>query len=218
MRAVVFLFDVDDTLLDNDRFAEDLGQHLAASFGPSERARYWTIFEGLRTEFGVADYLGALQRFREGLDDHPELLRMAEFLLDYPYAARLYDGAMDSLAHLGTLGLAAVLSDGDVVLQPRKIQRAGIWGAVAGRVMIYTHKERSLERVERRYPASHYVMIDDKPRLLAAMKLVMGERLTTVFVRQGHYAAADGAAAIQPPPDLSIERIAELRTAAAADF
>lgn len=215
---VVFLLDVDNTLLDNDRFAQALDARLAQSFGTAERDRYWAIFEQLRAEFGVADYLASLQSFRRGLDDHPQLLRMSEFLLEFPFASLLYAGALEAVAHLGTLGTTAVLSDGDVIFQPRKIQRAGIWDAVEGRVMIYTHKERSLAQVESRYPAAHYVMIDDKAALLAAMKPLLGARLTTVYVRQGHYAAAAGAAAIRPPPDRSIAGIGALRDTALSDF
>ncbi len=188
--APVFLLDVDNTLLDNDRFAADLGERLEQAFGPAERARYWAIFGELRDQWGFADYLGSLQAFRAGLDDHPELLGMSEFLLQYPFSARLFPRALEAVAHLGKFGRPAVLSDGDIVFQPRKIQRSGIWDAVDGRVMIYLHKERVLDHMQLRYPASHYVMVDDKPNLLAAMKSALGAKLTTVFVRQGHYAFA----------------------------
>lgn len=211
---VVFLLDVDNTLLDNDRFAADLGARLGQWFGPDQRDRYWALFAALREELSCADYLAALERFRAGLDDRPELLQMSAFMLDYPFADLLYPRALEAIAHLGTLGLPVVLSDGDVVFQPRKIQRSGIWGAVDGRVLIYLHKERSLDAVRQRYPARHYVMVDDKALLLAAMKRVLFARLTTVFVRQGHYAVPfDGPAAIEaivPPPDLVIERIGDL--------
>src|SRR5580698_11264805 len=171
--GVVFLLDVDNTLLDNDRFAADLGDHLEQAFGRAERERYWAIFARLREQLGLADYLGALQSFRVGLDDHPDLLAMSEFLLEYPFRARLFPRALEAIAHLSTLGRPAVLSDGDIVFQPRKIQRSGIWDAVEGRVMIYLHKERVLDHMLRRYPAKHYVMVDDKANLLSAMKTAL---------------------------------------------
>jgi FMN phosphatase YigB (HAD superfamily) len=208
--GVVFLLDVDNTLLDNDRFGSDLGARLEELFGAAERERYWAIYAELRDALGYADYLATLQRFRVGLEENPDLLQMSEFVLEYPFAERLYPYALELIAHLRTLGAPAVLSDGDVVLQPRKIQRSGIWAAVEGRVLIYLHKERMLEAVKRRCPASHYVMVDDKPRLLAAMKRQLGQRLTTVFVRQGHYAAESAGSAIDPAPDLSLERIGDL--------
>jgi FMN phosphatase YigB (HAD superfamily) len=208
--GVVFMLDVDNTLLDNDRFAADLGDRLEQAFGAAERARYWTIFGRLREQLGLADYLGSLQGFRVGLDDHPDLLAMSEFLLEYPFAARLFPRALEAVAHLSTLGRPVVLSDGDIVFQPRKIQRSGIWDAVGGRVMIYLHKERVLDHVQQRYPANRYVMVDDKPNLLADMKSTLKENLTTVFVRQGHYALAPESNSVKPAPDMTIERIADL--------
>jgi len=215
---IVFLLDVDDTLLDNDRFGSDLGERLEQTFGAAERARYWKIFAERRDQLGWADYLGSLQVFRTGLDDDPNLLKMSEFLLEYPFSALLYPQALAAIAHLATLGTPAVLSDGDIVFQPRKIQRAGIWDAVAGRVLIYVHKERVLDHVQRRYPASHYVMVDDKPNLLAAMKVVLGEKLTTIFVRQGHYAHDAQSLKQTSPPDRVIERIGDLMTLNLSDF
>ena len=211
---VVFLLDVDNTLLDNDRFGADLGARLEQAFGGDQRDRYWAIFTALREELSYADYLAALEKFRIGLEDDPELLQMSSFMLEYPFADRLYPRALEAIAHLGTFGLPVVLSDGDVVFQPRKIQRSGIWNAVQGRVLIYVHKERALDAMQRRYPARHYVMVDDKAALLAAMKRVLGQKLTTVFVHQGHYAAQFAAQSantvIDPPPDLEIERIGDL--------
>ena len=207
---VVFLLDVDNTLLDNDRFGADLGARLEQAFGADQRDRYWSIFTALREELSYADYLAALEKFRVGLDGDPELLQMSSFILEYPFADRLYPSALEAIAQLSTFGLPVVLSDGDVVFQPRKIQRSGIWNAVQGRVLIYVHKERALDAMQRRYPAQHYVMVDDKAQLLAAMKRVLGERLTTVFVHQGHYAAQSAHAVIDPPPDLEIGRIGDL--------
>ncbi len=215
---VVFLLDVDNTLLDNDRFAADLGDRLEHSFGASERARYWTIFARLREQLGLADYLGSLQMFRAGLDDHRELLAMSEFLLEYPFAARLFPRALDAVHHLRRLGRPVVLSDGDIVFQPRKIRRAGIWDAVDGRVMIYIHKECVLDQVQQRCPANHYVMVDDKPNLLSAMKSILKGALTTVFVQQGHYALAADAKTAEPAPDLTIQRIGDLMNLTLSDF
>jgi FMN phosphatase YigB (HAD superfamily) len=215
---VTFLLDVDNTLLDNDRFAADLGDRLEQAFGASERERYWAIFGRLREQLGLADYLGSLQAFRTGLDDHPDLLAMSEFLLEYPFAARLFPRALEAVAYLNTLGRPMVLSDGDIVFQPRKIQRSGIWDAVGGRVMIYVHKERVLDHVQQRYPATHYVMVDDKPNLLAAMKSVLKGKLTTVFVRQGHYGLAAESNSVDPAPDIVIERIGDLIDHPLSDF
>ncbi len=215
---VVFLLDVDNTLLDNDRFQVDLGDRLEQSFGAFEKARYWSIIARRREELGLVDYLGSLQEFRAGLDDHAELLEMSAFLLEYPFAERVYNGSLDAVAHLATLGRPVVLSDGDIVFQPRKIQRSGIWSAVEGRVLIYVHKEKVLDHVQRRFPARHYVMVDDKSNLLAAMKLIMGPRLTTVFVRQGHYAEDPQSRLVQPAPDLVIERIEDLIPFNLTDF
>jgi FMN phosphatase YigB (HAD superfamily) len=207
---LVFLIDVDNTLLDNDQVERDLRQHLETEFGPVSSERYWSIFEQLRGELGYADYLGALQRYRLGDMDDPRILLMSSFLVDYPFADRLYAGALDALAWLRRLGLTVILSDGDVVFQPRKVQRSGIWDAVDGRVLIYIHKEQMLHDVELRFPARHYVMIDDKLRILAAMKQQWGGRLTTVFPRQGHYAYDPKHTTGFPAADASVERIGEL--------
>jgi FMN phosphatase YigB (HAD superfamily) len=215
---IVFLLDVDNTLLDNDRFAADLSARLAHGFGTAGRDRYWAHYARLRDELGYADYLGSLQAFRAGLDEHPDLLQMSSFLLDYPFTQLLYPRALETIAHLRTLGLPVVMSDGDVVFQPRKVQRSGIWEAVDGRVLIQPHKQHALDGMQRRYPAAQYVMVDDKRQLLAAMKQVMGARLTTVFVRQGHYAIESVDAMIHPAPDISIECISGLIGFDRADF
>jgi FMN phosphatase YigB (HAD superfamily) len=215
---IIFLLDVDNTLIDNDRFGADLGDRLEQSFGAFEKARYWSIIARRREELGLVDYLGSLQEFRAGLDDHAELLEMSQFLLDYPFAQRLFPNALAAIAHLATLGRPVVLSDGDIVFQPRKIQRSGVWAAVEGRVLVYVHKEKVLDHVQRRYPAKQYIMIDDKSSLLAAMKSVMGGILTTVFVRQGHYAMDPEANLVNPPPDVVIERIGDLTKLSLTDF
>ena len=206
----VFLFDVDNTLLNNDAVQEDLGEHLEREFGRAKRDRYWAIFEELRTQLGYADYLGALQRYRlENLDD-PQLLLMSSFLVDYPFSTQLYPGALATLERCRRLGPTVILSDGDVVFQPRKVQRSGLWDAVEGRVLIYLHKEKMLDSVAARYPARHYVMVDDKVRILTAMKQSWGEKLTTIFPRQGHYALDAAEVAKYPAPDLTIEAIGAL--------
>ena len=207
---VVFLFDVDNTLLDNDRVEEDLRRHMEREFGAESRDRYFAILEELRADLGYADYLGALQRYRlEDMCD-PRLLMMSSFLVDYPFANRLYPGSLDALEHVRGWGETVILSDGDVVFQPRKVQRSGLWEAVEGRVLIYIHKEQMLHEVERLYPARHYVMVDDKLRILEAMKRIWGDRLMTVWPRQGHYALDPKAIATYPPADLTIERIGDL--------
>ena len=184
----VFLIDVDNTLLDNDRVIDDLKKHLIDAFGLEREQRYWTIFEGLRDELGYADYLGALQRYRIEQPRDPQAIGVSLFLLHYPFAERVYPGALDAIRSLRQRGPVVILSDGDVVFQPRKIERSGLWEAVAGEVLVYIHKEEMLDDVEQRYPARRYVMVDDKVRILAAMKRVWKDRVTTVFVRQGHYA------------------------------
>jgi FMN phosphatase YigB (HAD superfamily) len=216
--APVFLLDVDNTLLDNDRFTADLGDQVENCFGAAQRARYWDIFAQRRAAFGLADYLGSLQEFRAGLDDNPQMLGMSQYLLEYPFANRLFPRALEAIAHLDTFGSPVVLSDGDIVFQPRKIQRSGIWDAVEGRVMIYLHKEKMLDHMQRRFPAEHYVMVDDKANLLAAMKSALGSQLTTVFVRQGHYALAAESNSVVPAPDLVIDRIGDLLNHKLTDF
>jgi FMN phosphatase YigB (HAD superfamily) len=207
---IVFLFDVDNTMLDNDRVQDDLRNHLEREFGADNRDRYWAIFEEMRAEFGYTDYLGALQRYRlEDLCD-PRLLMMSFFLVDYPFANRLYPGSLDALEHVRPWGAPVILSDGDVVFQPRKVQRSGLWEAAQGRVLIYIHKEQMLDDVELRYPARHYVMVDDKLRILTAMKRIWGNRLTTVWPRQGHYALDLQAIVTYPPADITLERIGDL--------
>jgi len=209
MEPVVFLFDIDNTLLDNDSVTRDLHKYLD-TFGQDSCRRYFEIFEELRKELGYADYLGTLQRYRmEDMHD-ARLLRMSTFLVDYPFANRLFPGSLDAIAHVQQWGTAAILSDGDAVFQPRKIERSGIFEAIDRHVMIFIHKEENLDDVERLHPANHYVMIDDKLRILAAMKEIWGSKLTTVFVKQGHYAKAAGVEYAYPAPDIAIDRIGDL--------
>lgn len=208
---VVFLFDVDNTLLDNDRVAADLKQHLTNEVGASSAERYWQIFEQLRAELGYADYLGALQRYRLENPRDPKLLEMSHFMINYPFANRLYPESLDAVQYAQSLGRAVILSDGDVVFQPLKIDRSGLREAFNGQVLIYIHKELELDDVEAKYPASHYVMVDDKVRILAAIKEYWGSRVTTVFPRQGHYALDAALVAKYPNPDITLERIGELQ-------
>jgi hypothetical protein len=208
--AVVFLVDVDNTLLDNDRVTADLERYLSREVGTGCAAQYFEIFEQLRSELGYADYLGALQRYRVAHPRDHRLLAVSSFLVNYPFADRIFPGSLDVLGHLAAFGPTVILSDGDVVFQPRKIERSGLGDAVEGRILIYIHKEQELEDVGQRFPAEHYVLIDDKVRILTAVKTVWGERLTTVFPRQGHY-AHDPKLATYPRPDITIERIAALR-------
>lgn len=210
MTETVFLLDVDNTLLDNDAVIADLHLHLVEAFGPECDRRYWEIFEQLRTELGYADYLGALQRYRIEHPHETQVLKISLFLLHYPFAGRVYPGAFDALGALKACGRTAILSDGDVVFQPRKIERSGLWAAVEGEVLIYIHKEQMLDDVERRYPSRRYVMVDDKLRILTAMKRVWGDRLTTVFVRQGHYASDPSMLAEYPEADVSVGTIGEV--------
>jgi FMN phosphatase YigB (HAD superfamily) len=207
---VVFLFDVDNTLLDNDHVVRDLEQHLDRQFGVKARKRYFEIFEALRTELGYADYLGALQRYRLGNPTEQSLLQMSSFLVDYPFANRLYPNALDAIEHCKKWGPTMILSDGDVVFQPRKVERSGIYEAVEGRVLIYIHKEQMLADVAARYPANHYVLVDDKVRILSAVKDRWSRRLTTVFPRQGHYALDKKTVRSFPAPDVTLERIGDM--------
>jgi FMN phosphatase YigB (HAD superfamily) len=207
---IVFLFDVDNTLLDNDRVTDDLQRYLQREVGAERARRYWAIFEQLRIELGYADYLGALQRYRVEYPRDPRLLTVSSFLVNYPFANRLYPNSLDVIDHVKQWGPVVILSDGDVVFQPRKVERSGLFEAVDGNALIYVHKEKELEDVEQRYPAEHYVMVDDKLRILTAMKQIWRDRLTSVFPRQGHYALDPKVIAAYPPADITIERIGEL--------
>ena len=207
---IVFLFDVDNTLLDNDAVQSDLREHLASQFGPEARDRYWTILEELRSELGYVDYLGALERFRLDEMHRPDVLRMSGWLVDYPFATRLYPGAVDAVRHVKQWGKAVILSDGDAVFQPRKVERSGLWREVDDNVLIYIHKEQELGDVERLYPADHYVLIDDKLRILAAVKSIWRQRVTTIFVKQGHYALDPKSLSEYPQADAVVDRIRDL--------
>jgi FMN phosphatase YigB (HAD superfamily) len=210
--GVVFLFDVDNTLIDNDSVQADLKEHLHQAYGVAARDRYWEILEKLRNELGYVDYLGAFERFRIETIHRPEILRMSSWLVDYPFAARLYPGALGVVKHVKQWGTPVILSDGDAVFQPRKVERSGLWHAFDNRVLIYIHKEEKLDDVERFYPAEHYVLIDDKLRILAAVKKIWGERVTTIFPKQGHYAHDQKILSEFPPADIELPRIGDLMT------
>ena len=210
--SIVFLLDVDNTLLDNDAVAADLRRHLTDAFGEERQQRYWKFFEELRAELGYADYLGALQRFRVAYPHETRLLEISSFLVHYPFADRVYPGALEAIARLRERGRTVILSDGDVVFQPLKVEQSGIRDAVGGEVLIYVHKEHELDDVERRYPADRYVLVDDKLRILHAVKQVWGERVTTVFPRQGHYALDPEQIARYPAADVTLEAIGDLAT------
>jgi hypothetical protein len=207
---VVFLFDVDNTLIDNDRVQAHLSEHLEQTYGAATRDRYWEIFEQLRSELGYADYLGALERYRMEDLHRPELLRMSNWLVDYPFADRLYPHALDAVKHVQQWGTVVILSDGDAVFQPRKVERSGLWHLFDNRVLIYIHKEQELDDVGRLYPADHYVLIDDKLRILAAVKKIWGDNVTTVFPKQGHYALDSQTLAEYPPADIELASIGDL--------
>lgn len=210
--SVVFLFDVDNTLVDNDRVQAHLKEHLAQTYGDATRDRYWEILEQLREDLGYVDYLGALERYRIEAMHRPEVLRMSSWLVDYPFADRLYAGALDAVKHVRQWGTPVILSDGDAVFQPRKVERSGLWHAFDSRVLIYIHKEQELDDVERLYPADRYVLIDDKLRILSAVKKIWGERVTTVFPKQGHYAFDPDILAECPPADIELAEISDLLT------
>lgn len=212
MHDVVFLFDVDNTLLDNDHVQHDLSAHLLANYGQAAHDRYWALFEELRGTLGYADHLGTLQRYRLEYLHNPKVLRIANWLADYPFADRLFPGALDVVRHVSAWGPAVILSDGDAAFQPRKVERSGLWRAFADNVLIYVHKEEALDDVERLYPARRYVMIDDKLRILEALKQQWGDRVTTVFPRQGHYATDPEELRKRRPADITVEAIGDLLT------
>lgn len=209
--STVFLFDVDNTLLDHDQVTADLRRHLESVVGHDRSRRYWELFEQIRTELGYADYLGALQRYRLENPHEPQLLAVSYFLLGYPFANRLFPGSLDAVQHVEQWGRTVILSDGDVVFQPRKVYKSGLYERFNGNVLLYIHKEHELADVEARYPAEHYVLIDDKVRILAAVKDIWKHRVTTIFVRQGHYALDAATVAKFPPADLTLERIGDLK-------
>ena len=210
MDDTVFLFDVDNTLIDNDRIQHDIKTHLAETYGEDTRDRYWAIFEQRFAALGYADYLGALESYRHEDPYDPGLLRIGNWLIDYPFADRLYPGALEAVRRVGEWGRVVVLSDGDAIFQPRKIERSGLWSAFDGEILVFVHKEKELDAVERSYPARRYVLIDDKLRILSAVKAVWGDRVTTVFPRQGHYAHDAGSVEAYLRPDVAIERIRDI--------
>jgi FMN phosphatase YigB (HAD superfamily) len=215
---IVTLFDVDNTLLDHDHVTADLRRHLARTVGTHRAQRYWELFEEIRTELGYADYLGALQRYRLEHPRDPHLMEVSYYLMSYPFANRLFPGSIDAVQHAQQWGPASILSDGDVVFQPLKISRSSLYEVFEGKALIYVHKETELADVEERYPAEHYVVVDDKLRILEAIKKQWRASVTTVFVRQGHYALDPKATAQFAPADISLERIGEFPNLTQADI
>ena len=215
---IVFLFDVDNTLLDNDHVTADLKRHLQSQVGAERSQRYWQRFEEIRSELGYADYLGALQRYRIDYPHDPNLLTVSYFMMRYPFANRLFPNSVDAVQHVGQWGTPVILSDGDVVFQPHKVYRSGLFELFDGNVLIYVHKEQELKDVQQRYPADHYVLVDDKLRILDAIKRLWKSRVTTVFVRQGHYALDPEVIKKYPPADISLERIGDLQNHDLASF
>ena len=218
MNELVFLFDVDNTLLDNDRVSNDLRKFLAKEVGLNRCNHYWEIFEQLRLELGYADYLGALQRYRLENPYDSHLLALSNYLINYPFANRLFPNSLDVLEYCRQFGKVVILTDGDVVFQPRKIERSGLFEAVEGNILIYVHKEQELHDVERRYPAKHYILVDDKIRILSAIKKIWGDKITTIFPKQGHYALDEKEVAKYPKADISIERIGDILQLRKDDF
>ncbi len=218
MDKIVFLFDVDNTLLDNDRVSKDLRKFLAIEVGEKRNNHYWEIFERLRSELGYADYLGALQRYRVENPYDSHLLALSNYLVNYPFANRLFPNSLDALEHCKQFGKVVILTDGDVVFQPRKIERSGLLDAVEKNILIYIHKEQELHDVERRYPAEHYVLVDDKIRILTAIKKIWGDKVTTVFPKQGHYALDETEIANYPKADITIKRIGDILNLSIYDF
>jgi len=209
--STIFLFDVDNTLLNNDRVSEDLKRYLTNEVSSDGARRYWEIFEQLRSELGYADYLGALQRYRAERPRDPKLLAVSHFMINYPFANRLFPESLDAVDHARHFGRAVILSDGDAVFQPLKVEHSGLFENFAGHVLIYIHKELELDDVEAKYPSAHYVMVDDKVKILAAIKEHWGARVTTIFPKQGHYALDAKLVARYPKPDITLERIGELQ-------
>ena len=206
----VFLFDVDNTLLDHDRVSAALRKFLVTEVGEERTSRYWKIFEDLRKELGYADYLGALQHYRADFPYDSHVLTVSTFLINYPFANRLFPNSLDVLDHFREHGPVVILTDGDAVFQPRKIERSGLYESVDGNILIYVHKEQELADIERRYPAKHYFLFDDKLRILSAIKGQWRERVTTVFVRQGHYAFDEAECAKYQAADITVETIGAL--------
>ncbi len=215
---MVFLFDVDNTLLDHDRVKQDLGALLDSRIFDGASEHYWSAYEAIRAETGQADFLASFQRCWIDSECNPHWLPAADLMLDYPYSDRLYPGALHVLEHVSRFAMVAIVSDGDAVLQPRKIRRAGLWQAVDGRVLIYQNKQQRLADIAHRFPAQHYVMIDDKPDVLVHMKSAWSSRLTTVFPRQGHYAHDQEHRHDQPEPDISIDHIGDMLKLDIKDF
>jgi hypothetical protein len=209
MDDLVFLLDVDNTLLDNDRAKEDMAARVEDLVGAERAARWWELYEQVRQETDVVDYPRTLTRYRAVFPDEPRFPHLADFILGLPYAGYVYPGALETLTYLRTLGTTVIVSDGDAVYQAAKIARAGLAAAVDDHVLIFLHKEGRIEDVRQRYPAEHYLLIDDKLRILARLKGILGDLVTTLHVAQGHYASSERG--IYPAADLEVPSIAAVR-------
>lgn len=220
MPTLVFLIDVDNTLIANDDVKNDLDAHIQVEMGQALASRFWDIYEQVRTENEVVNIPLTLKRFREQtslaeLDE--QTYQHAHSLFDnYPFFRALYPYTLETLAYLRSIGLTVIVSDGDMFFQAEKIFSSNLADAVEGRVLLYIHKQQHLDEVMAQYPADHYAMVDDKPEILYDSKAIMGNRLTTVFVKQGKYAAGP-----LPPgfsPDITVSHIGNLRNYKAEQF
>lgn len=205
---VAFLFDVDNTLIDNDRVKAELAEGIESAVGQAAGARFWEIYEDVRRMRDFVDYPRTLERFRETFPLEPGFPAVAELVLGYPYRSALYPGALEVLARVQSVGLAAIVTDGDPVYQAAKIARSGLADAVEQRVFLSAHKEAHWAEVAESVPANRYVLFDDKAAVLARIKR-LDERVMTIHVRQGHYGEAD-AGDVQPAPDRSVDRIGDV--------
>jgi FMN phosphatase YigB (HAD superfamily) len=213
---IVFLLDCDNTLLDNDTLKADLAAQLHALLGQELSERFWQEYEEVRRLTGVVDLPLTSERFAPTLPNAGLIHQVETLVMDYPFERRLYPDTLETLRHLRAIGLPTIVSDGDTVYQPRKIERSGLAEAVNWQVVVYAHKEDHLQEIMERWPGRYYVMVDDKARILAALKRLQPDRFVTVQVLQGHY--ADASAQFAPPPDITIAHIGELRAFEPADF
>jgi len=216
---LVFLFDVDNTLLDNDRSKADMQTGLLEILGEQGAKRFWELYEEVRAELDVVSYPQTLERFARSWEDKVIARRAADLIDNWPYRDYVYPGSFPALEHITRMGEVAILSDGDDDYQARKIANAGLTKAVGGPadVLIYVHKEEQFADVMRRLPGEHYVLVEDKERILANAKGILGDMLTTVWVKQGHY-AHDPKQYRKPDPDITLESIGELCGLSKEDF
>lgn len=214
---LVFLFDVDNTLLDNDRSKKDMSAALHKVLGDEGADRFWELYEQVRKEMDVVSYPETLKRFADSWEDAAVAEKAAQVINEWPYGKYLYPDSLAVVRHVSEMGEVAIVSDGDTDYQPRKIANAGLAEAVGHDVLIFTHKQESLHHVTEQLPGCHYVMVDDKESVLADADNVLGHSVTTVWVKQGHY-ATDAKYYKKPDPDIVLDRIGELTRFKRADF